>query len=340
MKNKTAIFFGKFQPPHLGHIITIKHILRGFNKLIVGITYNDKDGLDPKKIKKIFNTAFKDYKNITFKIISGSIEGGTASIKHLNFDTVVSGNKKIISILNEIGYNTLFQPRSTGPGFSSSEIRSLENFNLNKNNKRRNTKFNLEFEELSKLKPLEKVLPNHLANIENMILKDGLMLKPIIVDNKYNIVLDGSHRYAFLLKYGYKKAPVIKVDYNDETIFVGNSLKHRYLIDKDLELNKSKIIEIALNEKLLNPRTTRHFFPFRKINYPVKLEKLIPGKPKKINFLIKKTSIQNEMKINQSYINEIAQELAILNSYIGEQTDIKSYLTDQINMMKKLKNSN
>ena len=90
------------------------------------------------------------------------------------------------------------------------------------------------------------------------------MLKPIIVDNKYNIVLDGSHRYAFLLKYGYKKAPVIKVDYTDETIFVGNSLKHRFLIDKDLELNKSKIIEVALNEKLLPPKNNPTFFLLEK----------------------------------------------------------------------------
>ena len=49
------------------------------------------------------------------------------------------------------------------------------------------------------------------------------------------------------------------MDYDDETIFVGNDLKHRYLIDKDLKLSKSKVIEAALNEKLLDARTTRHF---------------------------------------------------------------------------------
>ena len=43
------------------------------------------------------------------------------------------------------------------------------------------------------------------------------------------------------------------------------------------------------------------------------------------------------MKINQSYINEIDHELETLNTYIDEQTDIKSYLNIQINMMKKIK---
>jgi hypothetical protein len=251
---------------------------------------------------------------------------------------VVSGNKKSISILNAMGHRTVFQPRSVGIGFNSSEIRSLLNNNLKEHNTERNTQFNLEFEELSKIKPLEKVLPNHLANIESMILKDGLILKPLIIDKKYNIVLDGSHRYAFLLKFGYKKAPVIKVNYDDETIFVGNDLKHRYLIDKNLKLSKSKVIEAALNEKLLDARTTRHFFPFRKINFPVKLKKLIPGKLNNIDFLIEKTNIKNEIKKNLLYINEIDGELKILNNYIDEQNDIKTYLTNQVNLMKKSKN--
>lgn len=338
MKNKTAVFFGKFQPPHLGHIITINRILRNFNKLIVGITSDNKIGQDPNQIKKVFEEAFQDYKKISFEIIKGSIEEGTASIDHLDFDTVVSGNKKIISILNAMGHCTVFQPRSVGIGFNSSEIRSLLNNNLKEHNTERNTQFNLEFEELSKIKPLEKVLPNHLANIESMILKDGLILKPLIIDKKYNIVLDGSHRYAFLLKFGYKKAPVIKVNYDDETIFVGNDLKHRYLIDKNLKLSKSKVIEAALNEKLLDARTTRHFFPFRKINFPVKLKKLIPGKLNNIDFLIEKTNIKNEIKKNLLYINEIDGELKILNNYIDEQNDIKTYLTNQVNLMKKSKN--
>ena len=340
MKNKTAVFFGKFHPPHLGHIITINRILRDFNELIVAITSDNKKGLDPSQIKKILEEAFQDNKRISFEIINGSIEEGTASIKHLNFDTVVSGNNKIISILNKMGYRTIFQPRSTGIGFSSSEIRSLINNNSGEDTGERNTQFNLEIEEMSKIKPLEKVLPNHLANIESMILEDGLMFKPLIVDKKYNIVLDGSHRYAFLLKFGYKKAPVIKVDYDDETIFVGKDLKHRYLIDKNLKLSKSKVIEAALNEKLLDARTTRHFFPFRKVNFPVELKKLIPGKLNNIDFLIEKTNIQNEIKKNLLYINEIGEELKILGNYIDEQNDIKTYLTNQVNMMKKSNSSN
>ena len=120
MKDKTAAFFGKFQPPHLGHLITIKRILKNFKKIIIVITHDkSKQSLDTKQIKKIFEEAFEDNKNISFEIIDGSIEEGTASIKDLNFDIAVSGNNKIISILDLMGYKTLFQARSIGPGFSS-----------------------------------------------------------------------------------------------------------------------------------------------------------------------------------------------------------------------------
>ena len=61
---------------------------------------------------------------------------------------------------------------------------------------------------ISRLRPLEKVFPEHLKNLETMINNDGFLLKAIIIDKKTGIVLDGSHRYVYLLKNGYKEAPV------------------------------------------------------------------------------------------------------------------------------------
>ena len=50
---------------------------------------------------------------------------------------------------------------------------------------------------IESLKPLEKVFKYHLKNLSKLILKDGIVQTPIIADNKYGIVLDGSHRYIF-----------------------------------------------------------------------------------------------------------------------------------------------
>ena len=88
------------------------------------------------------------------------------------------------------------------------------------------------------------------------------MNRPLIIDKKYKIVLDGSHRYALLYSLGYKFAPVIEVDYSNESIFVGNHLHHRFLYDKKKRISKKEVINRALKGKLYNPRTTRHFFPF------------------------------------------------------------------------------
>lgn len=51
-----------------------------------------------------------------------------------------------------------------------------------------------------------------------MILKDNIIFRPLIIDNKYNIVLDGSHRYVFLQKHGYRYAPCCCRFYEDESM--------------------------------------------------------------------------------------------------------------------------
>ncbi|WP_077928372.1 ParB N-terminal domain-containing protein [Wohlfahrtiimonas populi] len=187
---------------------------------------------------------------------------------------------------------------------------------------------------MSDLKPLEKVLPSHLDNIEKMLFKDGEMRRPLIIDEKYNVVLDGSHRYAFLVKYGFKYAPVISVQYDDESIFVGNHLKHRFLKDENFVISKSEVIYRGLNEKLFDARTTRHFFPFRKIDHSVLLRDLVQGSEKDISYLLQNISIEEEILKDMNYISEIDDELAVLSSYIQEQEDVKKYLSYQIEEMK------
>jgi len=44
---KNVLFPGKFQPPHLGHIITIMRLRKDYNKIIIGIT-DDKPEVIPQ----------------------------------------------------------------------------------------------------------------------------------------------------------------------------------------------------------------------------------------------------------------------------------------------------
>ena len=186
---------------------------------------------------------------------------------------------------------------------------------------------------LSKILPLEKVFKKHLDNVSKMILKTNTMNRPLIIDKKYKIVLDGSHRYAFLYNQGYKLAPVIEVDYDNESIFVGNHLHHRFLYDEDKKITKKEVIHRALKNKLYNPRTTRHFFPFRKVDLPTKLNELKKEKEKSIKKLEYGTSLEKEIKFNNKFINEINDELEHIDTYIKDQKDVKKYLLKQKKMM-------
>ncbi len=186
---------------------------------------------------------------------------------------------------------------------------------------------------ISNILPLEKVFKKHLENVSKMILKTNVINRPLIIDKKYKIVLDGSHRYAFLFNRGYKFVPVIEVDYDNESIFVGNHLHHRFLYDNDKKISKKEVINRALKNRLYNPRTTRHFFPFRKVDLPTNLDELEKGGERSIKKLEYKTTLKKEIKFNNKFISEIKSELKHIDTYVKEQKDVKKYLLKQRKMM-------
>ena len=187
---------------------------------------------------------------------------------------------------------------------------------------------------LSRLKPLELVFPTHLRNLTNMILKDKIIKSPILADSKTGIVLDGSHRYIFFLGHGYKNCPVKFVDYDDENIRVGTILTHRHFIEGSTNISKKEVRRRGLTGNLYTPRTTRHFFPFRKPTISVPLSDLKKGKEKDVSKYIAKVSLQEEIEHNKKYIHEIELEFDEIIRYLEEQRNVKKYLEEQIKEMK------
>jgi len=68
------------------------------------------------------------------------------------------------------------------------------------------------------LKEHEEIYPFHFHKLRSILIKDGFQKDPIIVDNKYNIVLDGHHRLNILKSLGYSRIAAHVVNYlnNDE----------------------------------------------------------------------------------------------------------------------------
>jgi len=109
---KNVLFPGKFQPPHLGHIITIMKLRKDYNKIIIGITEDKPEVMPQSKRKKIFDDVFKGFIDVETVIIKGTIEG-CSSLKNLpEFDVCISGNKNVIKKIREFGKEAKFIKRS------------------------------------------------------------------------------------------------------------------------------------------------------------------------------------------------------------------------------------
>jgi len=135
---------------------------------------------------------------------------------------------------------------------------------------------------------------------------------------------------------GFEEVPVKFVDYSDEHIRVGSRLIHRYLVDRKIEISKKEVLRRGIKGELFPPRTTRHFFPFRKnerIN--VSIDSLKKRSVVDVKKFIAKTVIQDEINHNQKYLSEIEKEFDELIRYMEEVRQTKNYLKNQILMMQK-----
>ena len=191
-------------------------------------------------------------------------------------------------------------------------------------------------EQIDRLKPLEMVFPNHLNILSKIIMETETIDSPLIADEKTGIILDGSHRYIFFLKFGYKEVVVEFIDYFDENIRVGTHLMHRHIIDKTSDISKTEVIERGLSGNLFPPRTTRHFFPFRKNTFAnISLIDLKKGKPRDVAQYISDINIEDEILHNKKYIDEIDSEIDEIIKYLDEVRLTKVYLRKQIEKMSK-----
>ncbi len=110
----------------------------------------------------------------------------------------------------------------------------------------------ISFPNLKTLKEHEEINEIHLKKLIKKIISDGVLKRPIVVDKKTKIILDGAHRFNAFKIIGCKKIPVIFVNYDLPEIkvyFWKNSKKR---------LSKKMIVKLALSGKKLPPKTTKH----------------------------------------------------------------------------------
>lgn len=180
--------------------------------------------------------------------------------------------------------------------------------------------FKIEISPIERLKPHEKGSPLYLELLKREILRDGVLKYPIIADEKTSVILDGMHRWLVLRSLGYKRIPVLLVDaMQNPEIRIGSRRIHRYVNDSGVRIKAEDVISAGLSERLMEPRTTRHFFPFLKpprINCP--LDSLEKDVPQDVSKYLAEATPEECRKAIKSWLEEISEELDFLKRRIEE----------------------
>jgi hypothetical protein len=199
-----------------------------------------------------------------------------------------------------------------------------------------NSKFNkVVLLQIDELRPHEKGSPVYLELLRREVLRDGVLRYPIVADEKTCVILDGMHRWLALKSIGYKAIPVLQVDvFQKPAIRVGRKRIHQYVSDSIEEMTVERVISAGLNGQLMEPRTTRHFFPFSKyqlINYPLSLLKR--GAPCDVSSYLSRESDEECSLAIKQWLEEISEELDFL---IKKKAEVEKEKEEFLNRVKNL----
>lgn len=123
--------------------------------------------------------------------------------------------------------------------------------------------------EINKLKCHEMVCLKRLKQVKDDLSVKGYIKNPIVVDQKYNIILDGHHRVEALRQLGVIKVPAYFVNYQNNNIKV--TLRRKEFVFKDI---KKAVVNYCLHGKIFPSKTTKHLIKNRPKNINYKISKL------------------------------------------------------------------
>lgn len=107
--------------------------------------------------------------------------------------------------------------------------------------------------ELARLRSHEEVQPGLLAKLVDQIRRDGFVRKPVLVESRHYVILDGHHRYEALRELGCRRVPCYLIDYFSDLVqldtWPGAIVQ---------EVTKEDVLRRGMRGDLLPPKTTRH----------------------------------------------------------------------------------
>ena len=129
-----ALFCGKFQPPHLGHLQTIMSIYDEYDKIIVGITEGPPRIMTKEQVYDEFYKVTKYLPKIELYMIKNTLDDESA-IPYLpkDWNVILTGNPYVIDLARRKGWKYRYVPRSEGLGYSGTELRKLYEMEVDSN---------------------------------------------------------------------------------------------------------------------------------------------------------------------------------------------------------------
>jgi hypothetical protein len=103
---------------------------------------------------------------------------------------------------------------------------------------------------VSKLNEHEQTRDRHFERLLGSIEKSR-KVRPIIVDRKSMVILDGHHRFRIMKALGLRKIPAHLVDYMSPRVEV-------FPRRKDIPVSKDIVVAKGLNGERFPPKTSRH----------------------------------------------------------------------------------
>lgn len=104
----------------------------------------------------------------------------------------------------------------------------------------------------AKLRHIEGFSARRVQWLRKKVMSEGRWVKPIALDNKHNLVLDGQHRMEVALALVLKRVPAVKFSYDDVEVW---SLRPKY------SFTWKDVVARAIAGDLYPYKTVKHRFP-------------------------------------------------------------------------------